>query len=170
MSKKEYAFVDIETSGVDPEFHEMIECGIILENPYREAQFSLPFMLTKANPKALEVNGWGKREFAPEMEPREAAGLVWNLLKDKYLVGQAVQFDAAFLRAFLLAHGYFPSWNFRLVELSALASGHLGLEPPIKSELISEKLGISNEDKHTALADAKWDREVFRKIVPAPER
>jgi DNA polymerase III epsilon subunit-like protein len=154
-----YAFIDIETNGTDYNYHEAIEIGIVVGD--EEFECSLPFQLSRSNPKAMEVNGWGKREFAPLMHPIDAAVQIAAFTDNCYLVGQNVRFDERFVDNFLRAQGVIPQWNFRLVELSSLVAGVQGLMPPIKSSEITAITGIENKYKHTALGDAKWDRDIF---------
>lgn len=154
-----YAFIDIETNGTDYNYHEAIEIGIVVGD--EEFECSLPFQLSRSNPEALEVNGWGKREFAPLWDPKHAAANIWSLTRDCYLVGQNVRFDERFVDNFLRAQGFIPEWNFRLVELSSLIAGVQGLMPPIKTGEIIEITGITNDASHTALGDARWDKKVF---------
>lgn len=155
-----YAFIDIETNGTNYNYHEAIEIGIVVGK--EEFECSLPFQLSRSNPKALEVNGWGKREFAPLMHPQDAVAQIWSLTQDCYLVGQNVRFDERFVESLMRAHGIVPEWNFRLVELSSLVAGVQGLMPPIRSSEITAITGIENKYKHTALGDAKWDRDIFQ--------
>lgn len=154
-----YAFIDIETNGTDYNYHEAIEIGIVVGN--KEFECSLPFAVSRSNPKAMEVNQWGKRQFAPMADPFIAALDILDLTKDCYLVGQNVRFDERFVDNFLRAQGRIPEWNFRLVELSSLVAGVQGLMPPVKSSEITAITGIENKYKHTALGDAKWGRDTF---------
>lgn len=151
-----YVFLDIETSGLNPQYHEVIEVGYVMEDGH-EVEFSLPFSEQRASAEALQVNGWGTRPFAPLLDPREARGLLQDDLDGVYLVGQQTYFDAMFLKHFLNE----AVWNFRLVELSSLVAGAVGIMPPMKSEQIMEFTGIQNPDRHGALADARWNKKVF---------
>lgn len=154
-----YAFIDIETNGTDYNYHEAIEIGIVVGD--EEFECSLPFQLSRSTPKALEVNGWGKREFAPLWDPMNAAVQIASITEGCHLVGQNVRFDERFVDNFLRSHGLTPRWNFRLVELSSLVAGVQGLMPPIKTGEIIEITGITNDASHTALGDARWDKKVF---------
>lgn len=158
-----YAFLDIETNGTNYDYHETIEIGLIVG--VTEFECSLPFMVSRSDPKALEVNGFGVRKFAPMMDPADAVDCMYELLSEEeptYLVGQNIRFDERFIETLFKSQGYDKMpWNFRLVELSSFVAGVLGLMPPVKSGEIIERTGIHNNSKHTALGDAQWDKEVF---------
>lgn len=166
-----YAFLDIETTGLDPQQHAVIEVGYILEDSdsgeeYARREVSLEFDPTYADPKALEVNGWGKREFAPVMEKPRFAQLLHLDLTDVEVIGNNVQFDMMFLSTFLKEHGLQPSWRYHVVDLKAIAGGALGLKPPWKTDDLCAQLKTATpgDRAHTAMGDAEWNREFFHAI------
>ena len=138
-----FVAVDIETTGLDPLHHEVIEVGMIIDLPDHPevypVEFSLAFDENKADPEALAVNGWGSREFAPLINPRDAALVLHENLDDVHIVGKNPTFDAGFLEVFLKRHGYQRNWHHRLVDVGSLFWGwynaihddeDLILEPP----------------------------------------
>jgi Exonuclease len=170
------AFIDIETSGLDPWWHEVIEVAYILD-PYpaegeaREVAFSVPFDPAKASLKSLEINGWGVREFAPQEDPKVAAarmalGGAASDLGGVTPVGNGVHFDMEFLSHFLRRTApALPNrpWNHRLVDLKSLAAGVLDIDPDkLTTGIIARELGVPlPEDQHSALADARWNRDLY---------
>lgn len=159
------AFLDLETSGLYPAQHEIVEVGIVLDvdgDVTDEFTCSLPFDLAAAAPQALEVNGWGKRPFPAEMDSAEAVARVDAMTRDAFMVGNCPWFDDAFLRVWFAAHGRSPGWHYHLVDVENLIAGKLGLRPPWNSETVSEAVGISvPTDQHAALADARWSRDLY---------
>lgn len=165
------AFLDIETSGLDPFEHEIIEVAYLLERAdvlgARTVQFSLLFDHSKAETMALEVNGWGTREFAPLIKDhREAAAKLAFDLKDAIIVGNAVHFDTEFITHFI--RRYAPAldsrpWDHRLVDLKSLAAGRIRIDPAeLNSDAIGRHFGVPlPRDAHSALADARWNRELY---------
>jgi DNA polymerase III epsilon subunit-like protein len=183
-----FAAVDLETSGLDPAKHEIIEVGVVLELPrlggalydsivVEQHTFSLPFDVARADAKALELNGWGTRPFPPERDPAWAAGFMSAVLADKYIVGKNPQFDVGFLAALLARYGLKPTWHHRLVDVGMLAWGYSsGVETycmgqvwpqPPNSEKVAELVNVDwpENERHTALADAQWAYDVFRMVV-----
>lgn len=169
MSKPGLIFLDLETSGLDPVDDEPIEFGIVGPGA-AEWTFSVPFDEAKASPEALKVNGWGQREFAPLIpDARDAAVKLWGYLGGNpapVLVGNAVHFDASFVREFIRRHA--PAlnpepWDHRLVDLKSLAAGRIGVDPrSLTSAAIGRHFGVPlPDDAHTAIVDARWNRDLF---------
>lgn len=160
----QYAFLNIETSGLEPH-HEPIEVAYIIEDADTGEELTrqlvtLAFDHESADPKALEINGWGKREFTPVVDPWWFAKVLEQDLKDVEVIGNNVQFDMQFLDRFLRRHGYKPSWRYHVVDVKAIAGAVLGQRPPWSSEELCEALGMPAQ-AHTALGDAEWNRELF---------
>jgi hypothetical protein len=89
------------------------------------------------------------------------------------------------------ANGVMPSWHYHLQDVETLAVGYLtalrrfvpespeiaGLTPgqlatlgdlPWDSEFLSSALGVpvpSGEDRHTAIGDARWARDVYDAVM-----
>jgi DNA polymerase III epsilon subunit-like protein len=103
-----------------------------------------------------------------------------------HLAGAVVSFDEERLRRLLHSLGVLHRWHYHLVDVEALAVGYLhGLHArgrggvtdaiangdvpslPWKSDDLSAALGvtISDEDRHTALGDAKWARAIYDAVT-----
>ena len=89
-----------------------------------------------------------------------------------HLTGAVVSFDEERLRRLLHGHGVLHRWHYHLVDVEALAAGKLGLEPPWKSDDLSAALGVtvSDEDRHTALGDARWAKAIYGAVMGGPAR
>lgn len=173
---RKFVAVDVETSGLNPEVYELIEVGLVI--PDRgEFEFSVPFDESRASLKALEVNGWGKRQFAPQVDPVYLCGFLQSVLNDVHLVGKNPSFDAGFLWAFIRKHSPFPAdsppWHHRLVDVGCLAWGWdcsreipPWSQPPNVSK-VAEMMDIPlpSDEAHTALGDARWACKVFSRIM-----
>lgn len=112
-----------------------------------------------------------------------------RLTHGAHLVGAVVSFDAEVLGTRMRAHGILPSWHYHLVDVEALAAGWLhrdaavkenrehSLEeaswqrhlasPPWNSDELTAALGVSirEEDRHTALGDARWAAAVYDAVT-----
>jgi DNA polymerase III epsilon subunit-like protein len=164
------AFLDIETTGLNPLKHEILEVGIVLrdQDPGKadeEIHFSLPIDLTKADERALEINGFTKRRAALQeiqAAPSEALQVLVQTLSDALVVGNNVQFDLRFIEQFL---GEAP-WYYSPLDLKAYAAGKCGLPQPASTKFVVE-LAATKVGKyaHTALADARWNVRVYDALV-----
>lgn len=171
------AFVDTETTGLNPERHEIWEVALVLREdhaPETDARTStttehvwqLDVDLGRADLIALNVGHFQERRAS-----REALTYTPHFLEDfidltwgAHLVGAVPSFDAERLERLARRHGFCPGWHYHLVDVEAVAAGALGFRPPWKSEELSGSLGVavpSGEDRHTALGDARWARDLY---------
>jgi oligoribonuclease (3'-5' exoribonuclease) len=179
------AYIDCETTGLDPLRHEIWDVGLIVEDyetdgldlNMQEYQWYLPVTLDTAEPRALTVGKFYQRHpqwqrgFGPSAEldirvadPTVVAREVAKLTNGAHLVGNVVSFDAAFLTYWMRRIGAVPTWHYHLVDCEALVAGALHLPPPWKSADLSRAVGVEppgEEDHHTALGDARWSRRLF---------
>lgn len=167
------AFLDIETSGLDLQVHEPIEVAWKIYDPEAEQPIQREFEVVlgiefneeAADPRALEINGWGKRRFPLPLHRHEAAERIERGLKGVTLVGNGIHFDAQFLEAFLARHGQSRSWNHRLVDLKDLAAGRLGVAPHlISTETLTRHFRLHDNAAHTALGDVLWNFELYKQL------
>lgn len=170
------AFVDVETTGLNPHFHEVWEIGLIVDDKMYEWQLSVD--LRKADPGALRVGRFYER-WEPEYVNRDAwhrdvAQSVASLTANRHLVGCNPAFDAAFLSKFLHVNGVKNAWHYHLIDVETLMLGYLcavapGWEVPLpwKSTDLSKRMGVNPDDfdRHTALADAQWAKAIYDAVT-----
>ncbi len=179
-------FVDIESTGLEADRHEVYEIGLIVRDGDSrmdpEWRWWLPVNLTRADPNALRVGRFFERrppqnhtwsgalQWAPDIsgkieqaDVRDVAASVMELTAGAHLVGAVPSFDAAFLSRLLRAHGCCPAWNYHLVDVEALAAGLTQTEPPWDSGKLFSKLGVDPDqfDRHTALGDARLAKATY---------
>ena len=129
------------------------------------------------------------RESSPldTMSEGEALRLIEAITRGAHIVGAVPNFDTEVLAARMRAHGICPSWHYHLIDVEALAVGYLAgspafgespsgakrqvtrdlIMPPWKSDDLAATLGVtvSDEDRHTALGDAKWARAIYDAVT-----
>lgn len=170
MSK--IVFLDIETTGLDPQTHEILEVAMIVreDGHDKEVYFSQPISLASADPKALEVNRYSRRvpELVKAAIPRPRALALFEVyLRDAVVVGNNIQFDLRFIEEFIYNHGNSQDgtrpWHYHPIDLKALVAGRCGLgEPPWRTPDIAAAIGVPlPSDAHEAMADARWNRDVY---------
>ena len=138
------------------------------------------------HPQARDGQEEGWADTVSELEVMRA---VERLTRGAHLVGAVPNFDADVLGARMRANGICPSWHYHLTCVEVLAAGWLNrhaavlenreatieeaarlralASPPWKSDDLSAALGItvSDEDRHTALGDARWARAIYDAVT-----
>jgi hypothetical protein len=148
-------YLDTETTGLDPAIHEVWEMAWAVDDgPIRQS--FLAHSGISADPKALEVGGYGARwpSRLTHHEPEVAELTAVLALTGNTFCAANPAFDAAFLRA---RWGKTP-WKYRLFDIEAYAMGALGYEIPQGLKTIAadlQSLGHHDIPKpdHTAAGD-----------------
>lgn len=170
-------FVDVETTGLDVERHEVWELAVI--NGESELHRFLPITPALADPNALRMNHYyehhpahGGRDFGGGswvgLDPQEIAQEVARLTAGAHLAGVNPAFDAAFLGALLRRYDAVPAWQYHLIDVLPLIAGRCQVRPPWRSNELSERLGIPPPDeaqRHTALGDARWAQTIYEAVM-----
>ncbi len=173
LSNPTLAFLDIETSGLNPFYHDVLEVAYVREfgsGDTRETHFSLPIDQKRAEPKALEVNRYKERYaelFAIQTTRTRAVARLLVELEDCIIVGANPAFDATFLRYLIWQETQNePSWHYRLIDLNTLGTGWLKYPDIMTTKGLAEEFGVPiPEGYHSALVDACWNREVYHAIL-----
>lgn len=162
-------FVDTETTGLDPDRHEIWEVGLITPDG-KERLWWLPVDEGRADAYALKISGFyerraeGSQQVAATKPSLDVfAAQFSRLTAGAHLAGAVISFDEERLRKLLRANGACPRWHYHLVDVEAYAAGKLGMEPPWDSEELSTAVGVDPEtfDRHTALGDARWAKAIY---------
>jgi DNA polymerase III epsilon subunit-like protein len=182
-------FIDTETTGLDRKRRRIWDFACIVREPDSdggvdvEHQFFIDVSLKNADPFALNIGhfwerfpGWQARgqEGATEarrngtlVSPWDAAKRIAQLTAGAVLIGAVPSFDEESFAALLRKTGLVGRYDYHLVDVETFAAGYLGLEPPWKNDVINKAAGIQipEEDRHTALGDARGVRDLYDKIV-----
>lgn len=190
-------FVDTETTGLDPDRHEIWEVACIYwGKTYRrsdkpsergigfdteeehwgwlEKTWYLDVDLGQADSYALKLTSYhdrikGRSISKPEYFARDFAALT----RGKHLCGAVVSFDEERLRKLLRAHGACPEWHYHLIDVEALAVGYCAAKGipfalPWDSDDLSRAVGVEPETHtHEALADALWAKRIWEAVTDA---
>jgi DNA polymerase III epsilon subunit-like protein len=192
LSERPLCFIDIESTGLDPKEHEIIEFAMVRElrdlDSLRERGVAFDgFVVRKqaksdwlhwstrirpqhtenAEPEALAVNGYQEAEWAEEPLFEEVAPRIAELLWGCVLVGHNVGFDRNFLNhAFRRAGMDDVNLPHNCVDTLTLAYVHLvprGLES-LSFDRIREFLGWEIQKPHRALKDVLDCRRLFDEL------
>lgn len=181
MKRRNFAFIDTETTGFDPIKNEIIEIGGLIVETIPQAgrgpalkvidEFDYkikPRRIETADPEALQINGYNEAEwlFAPDL--KQVLESVVEKTAGANMVGQNVSFDWIFLQQALKEVGLESKMHYHRIDVMSMAFVKLYHDERAKHFNLSalcEYFGVTNERAHTALADAKATFEVFKKIL-----
>ncbi len=176
---RDLVFVDVETTGLDPKKHEIIEIAAIRRTFDRKlvAATSMkirPSRLQDADLGALLVNGYspkGWEEAGSLLEALTRFSAIVELADQPgpILVGHNVGFDRSFIAAAYEAeHLPPPAADYHSIDTASLAWSLCaqGLIERVKLEVVCDFFGISNEGAHGAWRDVERTIAVYDRLVP----
>lgn len=135
------AFVDTETTGLDPRTHDVWEIAVIRRDQDSEVerQWQVRPNLDAADSEALNVNRFGERFTVPDgwdaIEVLDGPPLRLTLSEFLFdfqdfiagcvMVGSNPAFDDTFLKKLLWANNRKVTWHYRTIDIATLAAGAL---------------------------------------------
>lgn len=201
------AFVDTETTGLDPELDFIWEIAVIVDGEehcwqQRIPEETIPWApgdvehitwQSRVHPWVLENTGISERySHETALPPAESIRHLAGLVAGRHLVGACPWFDSERLHREWLKidppRREHP-WHYHLIDVENLAVGWLhgaaafstahapsefwdGFgKLPWKSHDLSRAVGVDPADfepKHSALADARWAKAIYEKIMGPP--
>jgi len=178
-----YAIVDVETTGLNPNYHEMIDIGIIIINQNLEIKgqyFSkvLPSFPERIDPIAQNINGFDLQRWTQEEAISEEELInQMNIFLNNY-IGKPIfiafnsWFDSGFVRNLLNEHDYkFNDWfDYRVLDIPsiALACGYFPKTPDF-NEKLATLLEVQPETKdplkHTGESGVNFNYALLRSLM-----
>lgn len=130
------AFIDTETTGLDPHRHRIWEAAVILaDHEPKQLQITdrrqwfvrMPAQVMQyADATALRMTRFHARTNGVEWtEPEPFTRDLAFHTAGRHLVGAVPSFDERRLDDLLRAHGQAPAWHYHLIDVEALAAGAL---------------------------------------------
>lgn len=181
MKKHNLAFIDLETTGLDPERHEIIEIGCIIarqvERPgcgpsvekIEEIDLKVkPEHVETADPQSFRINGYTPEAWLFAVDLKPALEQLAEKTKDAIMVGQNVSFDWVFLEKAFAKTGVVQMMHYHKIDTIALAFAKLyddGRAQKFSLRSLCELLGVVNEREHSALSDVRATYDVYRKLL-----
>lgn len=177
------AFLDLETTGLSLDDDIWEFAAIVREEDGTETTCHMfiqhDYLKCAKLPEPFRSDHQAR--FAPGAlaEPQEAAAKrIAALLADRiHIVGAVPNFDTERIALLLRRFGLTPGWHYHLCCVENLVVGYLAaqgeaLAPPWSSDDLSTRMGVDVEkyDRHTALGDAKWARDLYDAVMSAGGR
>lgn len=97
----------------------------------------------------------------------QVAARLTGVLDGATLIGAVPWFDERHLQQLLRRHNQVATNHYHLVDVETLAAGRLGRQPPwgFDDLLASYGLKYAEEDRHTALGDARMVRDLYDAVL-----
>jgi DNA polymerase III epsilon subunit-like protein len=175
--------LDIETTGLDPKRHSIVEVGAVdFENPgnYFNERCQI-WDGAEIDLKALEINGLTIDEIRDhtiftQLELLSGFRIWIDQIEDKTIAGQNVDFDISFLNESSKRCGLNFSVGKRKVDQHSIAYAHFlrrNIRPPLKdgysnlnSDSIMKYVGLPSEPKpHRAINGARFEAEALSRLL-----
>lgn len=178
-TKLNYAFIDVETTGLNPDIHEIIEIGcVIVERGVNgptdlkiveEIELKIqPERIELAEPEALRVNGYDPASWMFAYTKQQAMQLLAKKTQGCVFVAHNVAFDWVYIeKAFRdvdIEHGFHYHKLDTLSMAFVLFNGTADIKH-LSLRALCEHFGIKNERAHSALPDVRATIEVFKSLM-----
>ena len=173
MRKHNFAFIDIETTGLNLIKNEIIEIGCVLTSPTLEVieEFELkikPEHLENADKVALKVNHFNEKDWEDALNLKEAIEIFSKKVKNCIMVGHNVAFDAGFLEYIFNKTETINTMHYHKLDTISLAWAKLHKNKDFEHLSLRDLclyFGIKNERAHRALSDARATFELYKKLM-----
>jgi DNA polymerase III epsilon subunit-like protein len=191
---RELVFLDTETTGLIPGYHEIIEVCMVkhdletvstIECPERKSQvynMFLPMHIDRIDPKAVEYNGFDMNEWIARGAIKLSEGIneIIDYMEDCIVVGFNPWFDLRFIEAYCRDHNLANLMTFTNEESFSCLSMHYhvidinsmayplkakGLINGVKAKDICQFFDIDYRNAHRACNDVELSIECFRCLL-----
>ena len=188
MKNYQFYFCDVETTGLFPHKHDILEISLIRLKDGEQKTWNLkPINPETIDLGALKINGiklediTHQTKFGREtyLDPNKTIVEIENWLmedevpaEDRFLIGQNIgRFDMPFLEQLWMkcnSHDSFP-FGRRIIDTMVIELFHDFCKGEFAEGYslsnFCKKYGVKNDKSHTAAADTKATKEVFLKQV-----
>lgn len=173
MRNHKFAFIDIETTGLNLNKHEIVDIGCIITTPDLEVieEFELkikPEKIENADPVSLKISHYDEEKWVDAYDRTEGIKIFADKVRDCIMVGHNVAFDSGFIEYAFTQNGISNSMHYHKLDTVSIAWARLHHEPDLTHFSLRElcmRFGIKNEEAHTGLGDARATYELYKKLM-----
>ena len=177
-----FAIVDLETTGLNPNYNEIIDIGLILidEDMNEIGRFNskiLPLYPERINPEARKINGfdlilWKKENaLTSEEATKKLIDFLSNFKRKPYFIAFNSWFDSAFLSNLFRTYDYrFDNWfDYKVFDIPsmALACGYFPEGENFNDDL-AKLLNVTPETKnpplHTGESGVNYNYAILKSL------
>lgn len=172
--ERNLVFVDIETTGLNPELHEITEIGALVVEPknfriVKEYSAKVrPEKIGSADPEALELTGYSEKSWREARSLDEVLREFNEISPGGILIGYNFTFDWSFLERAFLKCKITPNFDYHRIDVMSIAYFKILDDPEAKELRLSrmcERFGIRRGREHSALEDARATYKLFLKLM-----
>lgn len=177
------AFIDTETTGTNPDKHEIIELAVIIcrqvgregKGPkieiIEECEWKIkPKHIERAEEEALRVNGYNEVDWMFAVDREKAMEEFAKKTQSCTFVSHNITFDYNFVMKAFEETGVDNRMHYAKLDTISIAFARLYDAPAADKfslRYLCELLKVENTKAHTALADTKALVEVYKKLMNA---
>ncbi|MCC6323358.1 3'-5' exonuclease [Candidatus Nomurabacteria bacterium] len=180
MRHHKLAFIDTETTGFDPDTHELIEIGIVLVDQdwsgvrpvftiLEELEIKIkPVHIESADPISLKINKYKKEDWVDAKSLKESLKILNTKIKDSIMVAHNLCFDASFIDRAYKQTGIKNEMHYLRIDTITMAFAKLHNRDDIDKyslRTLCEYFKIENKNAHTALSDARALFELYKHLI-----
>ena len=175
------AFIDTETTGTDPNKHEIIELAVIIARQVtragkgpsleiiEECEWKIkPEHIENADEEALRVNGYNEVDWMFAVDRKKAMEEFAKKTQSCTFVSHNLVFDYAFVMKAFEETGVENKMHYGKLDTISIAFARL-YDAPLADRFslraLGELLKVENSKAHTALADTKALVSIYKKLM-----
>ena len=177
------AFIDTETTGTNPDKHEIIELAVIIakqiDRPGKGPKIEIieqkewkikPQRIQDAEEQALRVNGYNEVDWMFAVDLAPAMQEFAKITQSCTFVSHNLTFDYSFISRAFEKTGVENNMHYAKLDTISIAFARLYDLPQATAfslRRLCELFKIENSKAHTALADTRALVEVYKKLMNA---
>lgn len=180
MKKHKLAFIDIESTGLNVDRHEIIQIGIVLVSQnwtgnrpefevLEEIELKVkPERIEDAEQAALRVNGYDPSEWVFAYTLPEAMKIFSEKTEGAIMVGHNIAFDFGFIDKAFRITGFTNKMHYHKLDTVSMAFAKLYHNEDVDRfslQYLCDHYGIKNKRAHSALPDARATFELYQKLL-----
>ncbi|HSE56708.1 MAG TPA: 3'-5' exonuclease [Candidatus Paceibacterota bacterium] len=176
MLNQTFAFIDVETTGLSTETHEIIELGAVLARVTDGAlevvdQVDLkvkPEHIETADQQALRVNNYDEGAWLFAYTLEEAIKTFAKKTNGAIMIAHNLAFDYGFISKAFEKTGIANDMHYHKLDTISIAFAKLAGQGDVNKfslNALCQYYGIENKRAHSAFSDAYATYEVFKKLM-----
>ena len=171
---RKLVFVDLETTGLNPDIHEITEIGCLVVNA-RTLKEELayeekvkPVNIEKASREALEIYDYSEKRWKDAKPLKKVLEKIANIAPGGLITGWNVSFDWWFLDKAFRKFEIEPDFDHHRIDVMSIAYAKLYSQKKVTRlglRKIAPYFGIRLTETHGAMVDIRTTYEIFKKLM-----